>query len=199
VPTGGTAGQYLRKVSGTDYDVAFADVPASEVSVTPSGLFVVSGTNVQEAIRQIDLELSEKADVGHLHDERYWGAGNFANGTFQCPASTGNFSVSGVGFRPGRVEFTMSLASTDYIASGQGVMDANSVGWAMSQIYRRSTALGTSDVVLAATGGVCIQMRNEAGSANYVRATFVSMDANGFTVNFSAVNTGFFIGWRAYR
>jgi hypothetical protein len=71
VPTGGTAGQYLRKVSGTDYDVAFADVPASEVSVLPSGLFVVTGTNVQEAIRQIDLELSEKADVGHLHDDRY--------------------------------------------------------------------------------------------------------------------------------
>lgn len=32
VPTGGTAGQYLRKSSGTDYDTAFAGIAVSEVT-----------------------------------------------------------------------------------------------------------------------------------------------------------------------
>lgn len=54
VPTGGSAAQYLRKSSGTDFDTAWVNPPASEIVNTPSG--AIAAATVQAAINELDTE-----------------------------------------------------------------------------------------------------------------------------------------------
>lgn len=120
----------------------------------------------------------------------------FKVGTFQCPAATGNLAVTGVGFKPGLVEFTATLTSTSFASMGHGAMDASGNQWHQSAIYG-NTPNQRSDY----TSTACIaQVQNLGGAvAYYFAAGYVSMDSDGFTINFTAVNTLWRIAWRAYR
>ena len=114
-------------------------------------------------------------------------------GVFTCPATTGNYSVTGLGFRPKSVKFWVSKGPglQTHFCCCQGMMDAtgnqNSMTWAgvWSNIFK-----GDSRVDL------CMYTINSAGTSQ-VTGAFVSMDADGFTVNFTVVNTAFIIRWEA--
>lgn len=79
VPTGGTAGQYLRKQSGTDFDTAFADIAESEVTnlvsdlaakASASGLAteITDRTNADNALDS-RIDALEIAPPAHTHPE----------------------------------------------------------------------------------------------------------------------------------
>jgi hypothetical protein len=113
-------------------------------------------------------------------------------GCFTCPSVTGNYSVTGLGFRPKIVKFWVSKAPglRTHFTCCQGMMDAvgnqNSMTWA----GRWSDMKGDSRIDL------CIYTINSSGNAQVI-GSYVSMDSDGFTINFTAVNTLFIVRWEA--
>ena len=103
-------------------------------------------------------------------------------------AGTGNKAVTGVGFQP-NVVFHMGdqdnaalPSSIQDAAFSFGVMDADGNQW-VSSIYS-DDAIATTNTWRAQRTDACIQELTTAGG-NQTRASWVSMDANGFTVNYS--------------
>ena len=104
--------------------------------------------------------------------------------------TTGNRSVTGVGFQPNVVihahagfDFTAApSASATAGGFGLGVMDTDGDQWAYN-LYTRD-AVGTSDTQRGQQTNACIFAFNQT-LAVQKKASWVSMDADGFTVNFS--------------
>lgn len=121
-----------------------------------------------------------------------------AVGTFASPASTGNLAVTGLGFKPKMVKFTVGLtsATSSFMVMGGGAMTSTSqyaYAWgARNSLNGRHTR--------AASTTQCLALLNiSAGdvvSDGYV-AQYVSMDSGGFTVNFTTTATGATIYWEA--
>lgn len=123
-------------------------------------------------------------------------AARFKVGSFTCPGSTGNKVVSGLGFKPGMVTFAIGLAAnTEYVFDHDGAMDASGNQWSTGGYARPSVGVAESD----ASTTRCINLPSDAGTGLFVGASYVSMDTDGFTINFSAVNTAFTILWKAFR
>lgn len=106
-------------------------------------------------------------------------------GAFNLNTSTGNQAVTGAGFQPDLVLFLASIFSTtDGPVAGGALM----LGAAKSATERWATTIAASDNVnpsSCASGqrtDACIN-RISAAAAELVVADFVSMDADGFTIN----------------
>jgi hypothetical protein len=110
-------------------------------------------------------------------------------GSFAQPGSTGNQAVSGVGFQPKVVIFFGNNRTSD----GTHVDAVYHFGVGISSSDRRTVgvasedAAGTSAVGIAQTNVECIRVVNPAGSM-VVEADFVSLDADGFTVNWTTAD-----------
>ena len=110
------------------------------------------------------------------------------------PTSTGNKAVTGVGFKPDVVihvhagaDFTTTPSATTTDANiGLGVMDASGDQWA-NAILSLDNISGDSNTQRGQQTDACLY---DFDSALAVRkeAAWVSMDADGFTVNFSTAN-----------
>ncbi|HEY7160728.1 MAG TPA: hypothetical protein VH815_05680, partial [Acidobacteriota bacterium] len=109
------------------------------------------------------------------------------------PTATGNFSVTGTGFRPDVVihshvgsGYTDALnASADNAAIATGVMDTE--GAVSSSEILIVDAAGTSDTQRNQRTDACFTAINNALGVTK-QATLASMDNNGFTLNFSVAN-----------
>lgn len=107
-------------------------------------------------------------------------------GTFNSNAGTGNQAVTGVGFQPKLVLFITSRTSTTangVTTSGNhgmclGAAKSSTERWAVSARYADNAAAG--DVVQITADNRCF-INGLPGL--FVDADFVSMDADGFTVN----------------
>jgi len=112
---------------------------------------------------------------------------------WQMVTATGNQSVTGVGFRPNVVihsyansGFVTAPSSDDVNAGfGLGVMDANGDQW-VSDIFSVD-ASGTSDTQRGQLTNSCVFAFDNALGVTK-QASWVSMDTDGFTVNFSTAN-----------
>lgn len=115
-------------------------------------------------------------------------------GTFNVPGATGNLAITGLGFKPSVVMFTSGYITlaTDRIG-GTGAMDSSGTQWAHSDFNNASANITRSN----SRTDACIYAVNFAGGAQYL-ATYVSMDANGFTVNFSVMNADGRVSWVAF-
>ena len=109
---------------------------------------------------------------------------------WNTPTSTGNFSVTGTGFVPDTVLHLYqglgpATLPTQWSAAvfSLGAMDGAGNQWA--SFYRVTDNASTSDTVRGLETDSAIY-RNWSGTAD-TRATYYSMDSNGFTVNFSVV------------
>lgn len=113
-------------------------------------------------------------------------------GAFQCPDVPGIIPISGVGFKPKCVEFHVSKSPGTqlHFCCGVGMMDAygnqNSMTWAgiAKNCYRGNSSV---DKVISTTNVNTIT----------VEAGYVSMDDDGFTIDFTIVNSVFIIRWKA--
>jgi len=98
------------------------------------------------------------------------------------PSGTGNLAVTGLGFKPKLVRFSVRPSnSTTNTQSGYGAMDS-----AGNQYARAWASTTTADASSGSTSA-CILLIT-AGGAVTQQAAFVSMDTGGFTVNFSSQN-----------
>ena len=111
-------------------------------------------------------------------------------GTFAQPNSTGNQSITGVGFQPKIVLFWMSAPTGNGSAAnvqwGQGVATSSS-----NRLYFSSSADNNVTNYTGerrATKTSCIGLVAVASATVTVEADFVSMDSDGFTVNWTTVD-----------
>lgn len=109
-----------------------------------------------------------------------------AVGALTVPGSTGNQAVSSLNFQPKAVIFFGTSAE----AVGSAADASFSIGWATSSTARRVWCYGsrnnqgTTDPVRR-TEDLCTSIR--MSSLNSVKADFVSMDSNGFTINWTQI------------
>ena len=118
-------------------------------------------------------------------------------GSFTCPAGTGNYSITGVGFQPRYFDFTVSQTnSSDYITFGVGSMDYN--GNQHAATIRRKALDGAIDVRNMIVTNRCL-LAVDKDASYLVSASFISMNSDGGTINFLDINTDFTILWKAVR
>lgn len=112
-------------------------------------------------------------------------------GSFACPGTIGNYSVTGIPFKPRLVEFQAGRPSTpSSFAMGIGRMDyegnQHTISWC-----------GMDDVQKGKMSDVrCIQVIDLDNSYAII-GIYVSMNDDGFTINFTDVDTDFLIFWKA--
>jgi len=106
-------------------------------------------------------------------------------GVIQSRATTGNQSYTGVGFQPKLVIFYKMFASADGSRHMFGVAMSASQEWSCS--YDNQHNLSTANENSAFRNDACIA--DEAAGSELRKADFVSMDADGFTLNWSIAST----------
>jgi hypothetical protein len=113
-------------------------------------------------------------------------------GFLQAGGATGNRSITGMSFQPNTLIFFDTRLSSTQVGSGayirpmMGVVDSagNQGAWAYDSHDGQAAAVITS----AQSTSACIINSATAASDIDRRATFVSYDADGFTVNFSTLD-----------
>ena len=106
--------------------------------------------------------------------------------------STGNKAITGVGFTPKLVRFTIRVSGTSSSAFilSFGAMTAT------SQFYTSGAGDGTN-AFRAGLISACIGWSTAGGTLSLL-ASYVSMDADGFTINVSTAGTTFAVAYEAY-
>jgi len=117
-------------------------------------------------------------------------------GRFTNATATGNQAYTGTGFQPDAIIFfhAFGAAGASHSASasqwGIGVAVSSTQRWAFGSNARNAqTMTGNQDAMHLQRADSCI-VRLDTLSALFYRADFVSMDANGFTLNWLNTNTG---------
>lgn len=111
--------------------------------------------------------------------------------------STGNKSVTGLGFKPRLVEFSLMPieGSNTAIVLGGG-------GMSPSKQYAYSYSIGTESASRFSNSStsLCIGRISTAGTSFSMSAEYVSMDDDGFTINVITASTGAISGveYKAY-
>lgn len=105
--------------------------------------------------------------------------------------TTGNKAITGVGFMPKLVRFTMLPGA----ATTSSAIQANGAMTTSSQYVATSYASTTASRKVSSTTA-CIAYTD--ASTSVMVAAYVSMDADGFTINVSVANSVFDIAYEAY-
>lgn len=112
-------------------------------------------------------------------------------GSITCPASTGNQSTTGVGFQPKIVMFWSNGMTAD--GAGTEVCQSWGAGVSSSSRFGICTAGATAS---RHDNGKCIVV-DVASGAPKCAADMVSLDADGFTVNWTTVSSGILVNYLA--
>jgi len=119
----------------------------------------------------------------------------YAVGGFDFPASTGTYSVTGLGFQPqGVIMFGGNIATVGSLVTGQNgpglFVSINATDYASPSTIRSMCLApnGNSDAGVAAYRGYengCISMQTNAASSATIdyRASTITFDSDGFTIN----------------
>jgi hypothetical protein len=120
------------------------------------------------------------------------------SGVLTCPGSTGNQAITGVGFQPKVVLFWCNER-----AAGGGGDAVIMFGAAVSSSARWVHCMRDHDNVTLTDGVVgfsnskCISTPNFNDTTVKLDADFVSLDADGFTINWTTVSSGIPVHWVA--
>ena len=115
-------------------------------------------------------------------------------GSFTCPAAGGNYSVIGLKFKPRYVDFFISYQAGHATACYLGV------GWMDYNGNQGAASISSLDdtQVTEEAANFCIRMRNYL-AVDDVRTAFVSMDSDGFTINFGVTHIAYRVHWKAVK
>ncbi len=114
-----------------------------------------------------------------------WGA------SLAAPTSEGNLAETGPGFTPQAVMFGMSLVATEGTGFAGGVYGVSvfTADDEFSNTAHEEVGAGTTNTQSLSDNQAVNMPDDDDGATADFLATFVSMDANGFTTNFSAVDS----------
>lgn len=109
--------------------------------------------------------------------------------------TTGNRSVTGVGFKPKMVKFNVLKSSgTGAIWTGYGTMDEAGTQW--TQSGARYGGGGANEQSYFSKSN-CISSLNFSPTPELL-AAFTSMDTDGFTINVSTASSTYEVAYEAY-
>lgn len=168
-----------------DDDGTLKDGAVDSSSVMGTG--VVGTTNIANAA----VTTGTLAPSAVTPDKR---SGGFKVGTIvgSTLGTTGNKSITGVGFTPRLVRFTvLPSASTTSSNYGSGAMTSS------SQYYAAITSTGSGRTRNSSTTA-CIGWIGDTVSTPVLLANYVSMDADGFTINVTTASSAFDVAYEAY-
>jgi hypothetical protein len=117
-------------------------------------------------------------------------------GSFTVPASTGNQSTTGVGFQPKVVFFWGNGYTADGDTAGptSRVLASPYWGFGLSSSSRVAMTEGDDGVTANNTATDATKcLKRISGSTTIFAADLVSLDADGFTVNFTTANASAFV------
>lgn len=114
-------------------------------------------------------------------------------GTLSCPGSTGNQAITGVGFQPKAVLFWGNKRTSAGSSSSQFQFY---VGMATSSTSRACAAMSNGAFRTDNRNTSCVYLVDDGGST-VLTADFVSMDSDGFTINWSTVSSGVQVNYLA--
>jgi hypothetical protein len=116
-------------------------------------------------------------------------------GSFDSGTTTGNKSISGIGFKPSRVEFHALYGSSAVVSIMKGYSDGTNE-FVQTTAIRDSISATYSSV----STSQCIEWAaaKSGGVTTEVEGTISSFDTNGFTVNLTTANSSRPIGYIAY-
>ncbi len=175
----------------TIYNEFNGNIAAANLATGAVTTAKIADSNVTTAkIADSNVTTAKIADGAVTPEKR---AGGYAVGTFSWTTGTGNLSVTGVGFIPKMVRFTLLQSNTNStLRYGSGVMtttgqhSACASGGNGTNPYR--TASSSTQCLIIATGAVTI-----------TGASYVSMNADGFTINKDQDNgAAITVGYEAY-
>ena len=108
--------------------------------------------------------------------------------------STGNKAITGVGFQPKIVCFTLLNPGSSTVASLSSGAMTSSAQYASAMVYAES---GTNAARSSSTS-LCILAISSSDASTNLGASYVSMDSDGFTINVSTANNTFDVAFEAY-
>lgn len=106
-------------------------------------------------------------------------------GAFYAPAVTGNQSIVGLGFKPKIVKFSYARIILSNLSAAQMGLGAITSAFQYSYLSRSNESNDATYIFNEAT---CIHMDSPSTNVTEHMATFVSLDADGFTINWASVN-----------
>lgn len=121
-------------------------------------------------------------------------------GSFTTTGTTGNRQITGVGFKPKLVKFTAVPTAGSAVQSivNSGAMD-DSGGQYVVGSSARPVVSNRAETAVPVTNA-CIKAYGISSGGVFgtdLTAAYVSMDADGFTINFSATAVGYTVLWEA--
>ncbi len=140
----------------------------------------------------LTLPLSAQFAFSPGNGQPGYSAGSFVSavGSFAQPTSTGNQTITGIPFQPSVVIFTLSTSNT---SDGSAAGAIYTMGAATSSGNQFWAAGGLSNGTASYTGEQAYDLSNCIGAyssaaAVLSEASLVSMNSNGFTVNWGTVD-----------
>lgn len=107
--------------------------------------------------------------------------------------TTGNKAITGVGFTPKMVRFSsLPTSSTGATNTALGAMTASS-----QYVVLNATDTSTGRGRYSSTS-YCIGLVGPGSSTPFLLASYVSMDADGFTINVATASSAFDIAYECY-
>lgn len=107
--------------------------------------------------------------------------------------STGNKTISGVGFKPKLVRFTYLVDADTLVRSSMGAMDASGAQYAVTLQNN-----GESVEYSRFSKNRCIYAMNASGAGTLISASYVSMNDDGFTINVMDANSSYEVAYEAF-
>lgn len=164
------------------------EVPVVDDSAATTKKFTLTllKTYLQALVGWISTAMLADASSTAVKRSQVVKSGTFAAATL---GTTGNKVVTGVGFTPKLVIFTMIVPSYSSISALQanGMMDATNQ-------YFTSIAASTTATKRVGSATKCLGWINVGSTSVDMEAQRVSLDADGFTINVTTASTSAF-GW----
>jgi epidermal growth factor receptor substrate 15 len=116
---------------------------------------------------------------------------NVATGQINCPVSTGDLAITGLGFQPDSIITFCQNEDADTGSSNHlwsmGFADGTNEGYITTAVVNGVT---TTDSFRAQDTDACFACLHENGGSLQLEATLKSFDAGGFTLTFSSTDSG---------
>lgn len=153
-----------------------------------------STTNITNALISIQKSLIQTDTLAESAVTPGKRSGGFYIGVIPATTfgTTGNKSITGLGFKPKLVRFTaLAALAADNANSGSGAMTPTSQYWT-------SEASNTSGAHVRNSGtDAAIAYLSSGSTIPLMKSSYVSMDSDGFTINVTAASAAFAIAYEA--
>lgn len=178
----------------TIYNEFNGSIAAANLATNAVTTAKISDANVTTAkIADLNVTTGKIADAAVTPEKR---SGGFKIGTIAGASvlnTTGNKAITGVGFTPKLVRFTiLPTAATTSATMAVGAMTATSQ-YIMGASSSSSPAYAKNNSTSA-----CLGWLTQGSTTFTLLASYVSMDADGFTINVSAASSTFDAAYEAY-